>query len=144
MSFPWSLIGGPVAKLANTIVDNLLETEEEKADARAKLMKLEQEGRLSELQVQMSAIVAEAKSRDKYTSRARPSFLYVIYFVILLCVFGGILGIWFPDQTTRAAANINALLNAIPEALWWLFGTGYLGYTGARSIDKWRLKGAGK
>jgi len=21
---------------------------------------------------------------------------------------------------------------------WWLFGAGYLGYTGARSFDKWR------
>ncbi len=26
----------------------------------------------------------------------------------------------------------------MPESLWWLFGAGYLGYTGARSFDKWR------
>jgi hypothetical protein len=30
------------------------------------------------------------------------------------------------------------LLNAVPDSLWWLFGAGYLGYTGARSFDKWR------
>ena len=26
----------------------------------------------------------------------------------------------------------------IADSLWWLFGAGYLGYTGARSFDKWR------
>jgi len=29
-----------------------------------------------------------------------------------------------------------SVLGAIPENLWWLFGAGYLGYTGARSFDK--------
>lgn len=37
-----------------------------------------------------------------------------------------------------AASNLANLLQAIPESLWWLFGAGYLGYTGARSMDKWR------
>jgi hypothetical protein len=32
---------------------------------------------------------------------------------------------------------LTSLLMAIPESLWWLFGAGYLGYTGARSLDKW-------
>ena len=36
------------------------------------------------------------------------------------------------------ADNLSKLLNAVPESLWWLFGAGYLGYTGARSFDKWR------
>ena len=75
---------------------------------------------------------------DKWTSRARPTFLYVMYGVILLTIVGGIIGIWFPDQVTTAAQNIANLLAAIPESLWWLFGTGYLGYTGARSVDKWK------
>ncbi len=38
----------------------------------------------------------------------------------------------------QAAENLSKLLNAVPESLWWLFGAGYLGYTGARSLDKWR------
>ena len=42
---------------------------------------------------------------------------------------------------TTAGQNIANLLAAIPEELWWLFGTGYLGYTGARSFDK-RRKGS--
>jgi len=64
--------------------------------------------------------------------------LYVMYFILLLCVFGGILGIWYPAQTRQAAENINALFRAIPSDLYTLFGLGYLGYTGARSFDKWR------
>ena len=40
--------------------------------------------------------------------------------------------------TCKAAENLNKLLGAVPESLWWLFGAGYLGYTGARSFDKWR------
>ena len=41
-------------------------------------------------------------------------------------------------EVARAAQNIAGLLAAIPDSLWWLFGAGYLGYTGARSFDKWR------
>jgi hypothetical protein len=59
-----------------------------------------------------------------------------MYAVIGLCVGGGILGIWWPDSVTVAAQNLTNLLGAIPEDLWWLFGAGYLGYTGARSFDK--------
>ena len=47
-------------------------------------------------------------------------------------------------QTSRcrcAPENLNKLLGAVPESLWWLFGVGYLGYTGARSFDKWRGPG---
>ncbi len=129
-------LAGPVTKLAGDLIDNLFETDEEKANAKAKLIKLEQEGKLKAAEVQLSAIIAEAKSSDPWTSRARPSFLYLIYVIIALCFFGGILGIWWPEQMTRAATNIRCMLDAVPDALWTLFGAGYLGYTGARSWDK--------
>jgi hypothetical protein len=61
-----------------------------------------------------------------------------MYAVILGCIVGGIIGIWWPRHVAQAAENVGALLAAIPESLWWLFGAGYLGYTGARSFDKWR------
>lgn len=72
------------------------------------------------------------------TSRARPTFLYLSYGVVLLCVNGSILGIWWPTHVFQTAENLNKLLSAVPESLWWLFRAGYLGYTGARSFDKWR------
>ncbi len=61
-----------------------------------------------------------------------------MYAVILGCLAGGIVGIWWPAHVATASQNVAALLAAIPESLWWLFGAGYLGYTGARSFDKWR------
>ena len=63
-------LAGPIAKLAGDLIDNLFETEEEKADAKAKLMKLEQQGKLEELQVSMSAILEEARSRILDLTRA--------------------------------------------------------------------------
>ena len=120
------------------VIDRVIPDKDAQSRARAELARMEQEGELRQTEVQISAILAEAQSRDKWTSRARPTFLYVMYGVILLAIVGGIIGIWFPDQVTTAAQNIANLLAAIPESLWWLFGTGYLGYTGARSVDKWK------
>ena len=98
-----------------------------------------QDGEFKAVEQQMSAILAEAKSSDAWTSRARPSFLYLMYLVIVSTFVGGIVGIWHPEEVTTAAQNIANLLAAIPETLWWMFGTGYLGYTGARSFDKMKL-----
>jgi hypothetical protein len=137
----FGLIAGPLAALAGELIDTLFETEAEKAAAKAKLMALEQRGELAAMQQQLSAILAEANSPDPWTSRARPTFLYVMYAVIALTFVGGVVGIWWPAQVAQAAENIARLLAAIPESLWWLFGAGYLGYTGARSFDKWRGTG---
>jgi hypothetical protein len=109
-------------------------TEEERS--KIERLKIETTNALDVLRIQLSAIIAEAQSEDPWTSRARPTFLYVMYAVIGMCFIGGILGIWWPDQVQRAATNIAALLNAVPDDLWWLFGAGYLGYTGFRSMDK--------
>jgi hypothetical protein len=124
------------------LIDNLFTSDEERAAAKLKVLEMEQRGDLDSMKVQLSAILAEANSRDPWTSRARPTFLYLIYAIILLCVFGAIIGIWWPDHVATAASNLTNLLMAIPESLWWLFGAGYLGYTSARSFDKWR--GAGR
>jgi hypothetical protein len=124
------------------LIDNLFTSDDERAAAKLKLVEMEQRGDLDGMKIQLSAILAEANSSDPWTSRARPTFLYLIYLVILMCVAGAIIGIWWPDHVATAASNLTNLLNAIPESLWWLFGAGYLGYTGARSMDKWR--GVGK
>ena len=128
------LIIGSVAKL----LDKIIPDPAQRDAAKLELLKAENQQVLTEMQTQLSAILAEANSADPWTSRARPSFLYVMYFMIVSCVLGGIIGIWYPDQTQQAATNINALLKAIPSDLYTLFGLGYLGYTGARSFDKWR------
>ena len=124
-----------VADLAKRLLPNDPDAENK---AKLALLQVEQTGSLAELQASLSAILAEAQSADPWTSRARPTFLYLMYGVIVLAFAGGIVGIWFPAHTAQAADNIGKLLAAIPDSLWWLFGAGYLGYTGARSFDKWR------
>lgn len=129
-----------LAPIVAQVIDRLLPDTAAREQAKSRL--LAQEGRqaLDEMQIQLSAILAEAGSADPWTSRARPTFLYLIYTVIALCFSGGILGVWWPDHVSTAAQNIANLLGAIPDDLWWLFGAGYLGYTGARSFDKWRSR----
>ena len=41
-----------------------------------------------------------------------------------------------PDMAKAIATGMNAYLAGIPEPLWALFGTGYLGYTAARQWGK--------
>jgi len=120
------------------LIDRLIPDPAQREQAKLALFQAEGQQALQEMQVSLSAILAEANSADPWTSRARPTFLYVIYSILLLCVVGAIIGIWWPQQTFQAAENLSKLLGAIPENLWWLFGAGYLGYTGARSFDKWR------
>lgn len=120
------------------ILDKVIQDPAQRDSAKLELLKQQQAGALDELKISMSAILGEAQSSDPWTSRARPTFLYLMYAIIVLAFAGGIVGIWFPAHVGRAADNITRLLAAIPDSLWWLFGAGYLGYTGARSFEKWR------
>ena len=105
---------------------------------QAKLQLLAQQGsqEMQLLNTQLSAIVAEANSRDPWTSRARPSFLYVMYVIILWALPMGLIAAVRPDAAASIASGMNAYLNGIPQSLYGLFGTGYLGYTAARQWGK--------
>lgn len=131
---------GPLLDLGKALIDKIFPDKEkmatERAQAELALVSLQQDGKLKELGVQMSAILAEAQSADPWTSRARPTFLYVIYVVILLGVPMGFLSAFRPDVATLVASGFGAWLEAVPDSLWALFGAGYLGYTGARMWEK--------
>ncbi|MFD1106909.1 3TM-type holin [Sphingobium olei] len=73
---------------------------------------------------------------DPWTRRARPAFLYLIYALLLWSIPVGLLGGWRPALAAAITAAMRAYLNALPEPLYALFGTGYLGYTAARAWDK--------
>lgn len=86
---------------------------------------------------QSAMIVAEASSSDPWTSRARPSFMYVFYFMLLsIGIAAPFVGIWYTAQMVTFFANVKMGLAAIPDSLYTLFGAGYLGYTGARMSEK--------
>lgn len=128
-----SLIG-PVAKL----LDKIIPDPEARARAKLELLKLEGSQELTLVQAQLSAIVAEAASTDPWTSRARPSFLYVMYAMILWALPMGLIGALSPNTAQAIASGMSAYLNGLPEPLYALFGTGYLGYSAMRQWGKSR------
>lgn len=130
------LLLAPIVDIGKTLIGKIFRDPAEKAKAELELLAMQQNGELNAMQVQLSAIIAEAQSQDKWTSRARPSFLYVIYFMVLASIPMGVLYAIQPETADSIATGMQKWLEAIPEEMWWLFGAGYLGYTGARSIDK--------
>lgn len=129
------LLGG-IFQIGEKLIDKFFTSDADKAAAKLKLMESAQKGELEVLQTQLSAILAEAQSNDPYTSRARPSFLYVMYILLLTAVPFGVLWAFQPEVAERVAKGFKMWLDAIPEPLYALFGAGYLGYTAFRSWDK--------
>ena len=129
----------PLIGLAGQILDKLFPDPEERAKAEHKLQELQLSGELKAVELQLSAIVMEAQSNDRWTSRARPSFMYVIYMLILASLPFGVLFAVAPDVATAVTQGFEAWLSAIPGELYSLFAVGYLGYTGARTFEKRQL-----
>ena len=123
---------GPVAKL----IDKIIPDPEARDRAKLELLKLEGSQEMDAIKTRMTAIVAEANSTDPWTSRARPSFLYVMYALLLWAIPMGLIAATRPDVARGIAEGMNAYLAGIPEPLYALFGTGYLGYTAARAWGK--------
>lgn len=131
-----------VLEIGNEILKRAIPDPTQRAAAELELYRARQAGELDAMRVQISAILAEAGSADPWTSRARPSFMYVMYVMILASIPVGVAHVFNPGAVAAFTAGVTAWLNAIPEELWWLFGAGYLGYTGARSLEK--RKGAAR
>ncbi len=129
-------IGTALVGISSKVIDKIFPDPVEAAKAKAQLAQMQQNGELKELETRMSAIIAEANSSDPWTSRARPSFLYVVYVIILAAIPMGFLHAVRPDMAMNVATGFKLWLDAIPSDMWMLFGAGYLGYTGARSYDK--------
>lgn len=88
-------------------------------------------------QSRLSVMVAEASSADKWTSRARPGFMYLFYLVVIcLVIVAPFMGIFFPVQMQQFYTNVANGFKAIPDIMWQTFGVGYLGYVGARTFEK--------
>ena len=133
-------IGKTLMGAVDTVADKFFVDAKDKEAFKLKALELQQQGKFKTQEVQMSAILAEAKSADPWTSRARPSFLYVMYIMILAAIPLGILSVFNPGAAAQIATGMKAWLSAIPDNLWNVFGLGYLGYTGAREYGKTKLK----
>ena len=125
-------IVGPVSKL----LDKIIPDPEARDRAKLELIRLQGEQEMAAIGAQMQAIVVEAQSADPWTSRARPSFLYVMYALILWAIPMGLIAAADPKLALGIGNGMTAYLRGLPEELYALFGTGYLGYTAARTWGK--------
>jgi Holin of 3TMs, for gene-transfer release len=130
------ILGGSAATAVKGIIEEFHLSPAEKAqfqaavDANAAVVQqkqIEYQEKLEdsyqhELDDASANIRAEAQSGDRYTSRARPSYIYVTLWILLGNYF------LFPLIGKQPVT--------FPDALFWLFGSCILGYTGARSWDK--------
>ena len=139
-----NILGGTLLDSVKGIIGEFHTSPEVKAQMQAALDANKTQIELAQLNLEAKAqdvlareteaasanIRAEAASGDKYTSRARPSFLYVM------------LGILATNYVVFPLLGKAALV--FPDALFWLFGSCMLGYTGARTWEKYSILSQGK
>lgn len=130
-----ALLEALIAPIAG-LIDKIIPDPRARDAAKLELLKMQGGHEMEALKTQMAAILAEAQSPDPWTSRARPSFLYVMYAIILWAIPMGIISAFEPALAKGIADGMNGYLAGIPDSLWGLFGTGYLGYTAARQWGK--------
>jgi len=122
-----SALIGPLSKIIDNIPNKAARNR-----AKLELLKLEGNQELDEIRIQISAILAEAQSADPWTSRARPSFLYVMYLLLLWSIPMGFIAAVRPEAARDIAGGMNAYLAGIPEPLYaywlsWLHGCAPVG-----------------
>lgn len=132
---PIPVIDG-VFNLGSELIKRLFPDPAQKAQAELVLLEMQQRGELELFKTQLSAILAEAQSPDPWTSRARPSFMYVIYLLLLFGLPMGFISAYDPTIASNISIGFKQWLTAIPSDLYTLFGVGYLGYAGARTWEK--------
>lgn len=131
-----------IFSIGTKLIDKIFPDPEQKAKAQLELLRMQQSGDLDEMKTQLSAIIAEAQSSDPWTSRARPSFLYVVYVLLLWSIPMGVLTIFRPEAAAAFTAGFKAWMMAIPEPVLTLFGVVMTGYVAGRSWEK--VRGATK
>lgn len=118
------------------LIDGLVADPQARDEAKLRLIGEEGDAGLEGVRAGLAALLAEERSGDRWTSRARPTFLYVMYLLLLWSIPMGLIAAVRPDIAAAIVRGMTAYLNAIPEPLYALFGTGYLGYTVAREWGK--------
>lgn len=127
------IVLGPIFKIIDKLVPDKAEAERIKLET----IKLNQQGEFKSEENRYNAIVTEASSTDPWTSRARPSFMYVFYAILIfLTIVLPLIGLANPLAVAAIIESMKLGFAAIPEAMWWTFTAGYLGYTTARTVEK--------
>lgn len=123
-------------------IDKIWPNPTEEAAAKVALMKATSDAAIAQLTAANSIMLAEANSSDKWTSRARPSFMYVMYGMIIWAIPMGVLFAIDPIRASNIATGMQQWLIAIPDTLWNMFGFCFVGYSASRTFEK--VKGVSK
>lgn len=140
------IIGGGLGTLVKDVVGTFKLSPEEKQKFELAIAQNEQAIRMKEYELTVKAIDAETAAveaasaniraelatGDKFVSRGRPTYLYIMY-AILVWNF-----ILLPMIQLCAGSAPHPI--DLPTDMYWLFGCGYLGYSGFRSLDKGGFK----
>lgn len=125
-----------IIELLKTAADRFIPDTNKRKEAKEALDHLTVSGDL-EFRTKGQEIAAhEAKSDDKWTSRARPSFLYILYFYLLLAPVFGLFFMIDPVRAGNAVKGMELFLAAIPDQMWQVLWICFGVYGVARSTDK--------
>jgi len=119
-----------------SILEKVIPDQAQRDAAKLELLKMDKNGDLKELELSLSAIISDSQSADPWTSRARPTFLYVVYILLLWSIPVGIFYTISPDSAERFITGYKLWLASIPDSVLTLFGTVMTGYVLGRSWEK--------
>src|ERR1700677_443896 len=101
--------------LIDDAINKIWPNPQDKATVEAITMKAATDAFVDKLQAAQNVMLAEAKSNDPWTSRARVSFLYVFYLLVLFSLPMGILFAFKPDVAGSVINGFHNWLAAIPK-----------------------------
>ena len=125
------IVGGDIVTKAAEVIDAI----SGKAETDPELRKLLENSKLEMARIGLAdaegarLLIREAqKSEDAYVRRARPTFLYLMYVILLL--------IYVPPVIRSVFTGEVPIFPEVPEPLFYLFGTAFLGYSTLRESGK--------
>lgn len=125
-----------ILDVGGKLIDKIFPDPAQREAAKLEMLRQQQAGALDDVKVALSAIISDSQSADPWTSRARPSFLYVVYILLLWSIPMGVLSMFRPELAAQFTAGFKAWMGAIPEPVLVLFGTVMTGYVLGRSYEK--------
>lgn len=120
----------------NKIIDKIFPDAETREKAKLELGNIESYREIKELESRLTLLAVELNSSDKFISRARPTFMYVFYLIILAGIPIGALGVYDQSLATIFCNSVKSWLSTMPHEFWVTFDIGYTGYIIGRSYDK--------
>lgn len=117
------------------IIDKIIPDPKEKAEAKLKLLALQQSGELEMIGHQANVIIAEAQSDSVIARNWRP---------LLMLLFGAIIANNYLVGPILRASGLQYVILDLPPNMWKLIEIGLGGYVVGRSMEKtvkaWKAK----